>query len=86
MKSSQLDRLKSLFAHIQSGPLRDPEKAEKRRQLNTEYQQLADHLKSLFSTDVSVRINDKGKGKIVIQFNSNDEMEHVLGMLDRLNT
>jgi ParB family chromosome partitioning protein len=74
-----------LVRHIQSGPLRDPQKADRKQKLNDDFRQLADHLQTIFSTDVSFRINEKGKGKIVIQFENNDEMERILGVFDRLN-
>lgn len=69
-----------------SGTRPDPVKTERKKKLGLEYSQLAQHLESLFSTKVHLRINDKGKGKIVIQFDSNDEMERILGVFDRLNS
>ena len=74
-----------LVRHIQSGPLRDPQKADRKKKLNDDFRQLADHLQTIFSTDVSFRLNEKGKGKIVIQFENNDEMERILSVFDRLN-
>ncbi|MBM3419562.1 MAG: ParB/RepB/Spo0J family partition protein [Bacteroidetes bacterium] len=71
---------------LQAGPHRDPVRSEKRKKLNQDFLQLADHLKTIFSTEVSFRINDKGKGKIVIQFDSNEEMERILSVFDRLNS
>jgi ParB family transcriptional regulator, chromosome partitioning protein len=75
-----------LVRHIQSGPVRDPRKADRKKKLNDDFRQLANHLQTIFSTDVSLRINEKGKGKIVIQFENNDEMERILGVFDRLNS
>jgi ParB family chromosome partitioning protein len=75
-----------LVRHIQSGPQRDPAKTEKKKKLNEDYRQLADHLESIFSTAVSLRINEKGEGKIVIRFDNNEEMERILSVFDRLNT
>lgn len=75
-----------LVRHIQSGPLRDPQKADRKKKLNDDFRQMADHLQTIFSTGVSFRINEKGKGKIVIQFENNDEMERILSVFDRLNS
>lgn len=74
-----------LVRHLQVAPLRDPAKSEKKQKLNQDFKQLSDHLKTVFGTDVVFRINDKGKGKIVIQFENNDQMERILGLFDRLN-
>ena len=75
-----------LVRHLQTEKLRDPEKAEKKMKLNSDYSQLSDHLKKIFSTQVNFRINDKGKGKIVIAFDTPEEMERILGVFDRLNS
>jgi ParB family transcriptional regulator, chromosome partitioning protein len=74
-----------LVRQLQAAPLRDPAKSDKKRKLNQDFKQLSDHLKTVFGTDVVFRINDKGKGKIVIQFENNDQMERILGLFDRLN-
>jgi ParB family transcriptional regulator, chromosome partitioning protein len=74
-----------LVRHLQAAPLRDPVKSDKKRKLNQDFKQLSDHLTTVFGTDVVFRINDKGKGKIVIQFENNDQMERILSLFDRLN-
>jgi ParB family chromosome partitioning protein len=75
-----------MVRHLQSAPTRDPVRSEKKKKLNKDYLQLADHLKTIFETDVTFRINDQGKGKIVIQFENNSEMERILSVFDRLNS
>jgi ParB family transcriptional regulator, chromosome partitioning protein len=75
-----------LVRHLQSEKIKDPEKAEKKKKLNDDYHQLSDHLNKLFSAKVNFRINEKGKGKIVIAFDTPDEMERILGVFDRLNS
>lgn len=71
---------------IQAENLKDPVRAEKKKKLNDDFAQLSAHLERIFSSKVSFRINDKGKGKIVIQFDSPGEMERILGLFDRLNS
>ena len=51
-----------------------------------EYGSLRDHLAGFFGANVEFRRNDKGKGKIVIPFKSNEELERIVGLLDKLNT
>jgi ParB family transcriptional regulator, chromosome partitioning protein len=71
---------------LQTEKLKDPAKAEKKKKLNEDFAQLSDHLEKIFSSKVDFRINEKGKGKIVIQFENPEEMERILGVFDRLNT
>jgi ParB family transcriptional regulator, chromosome partitioning protein len=75
-----------LVRQLQSEKLKDPEKAEKKKRLNSDFIQLSDHLTKIFSTKVNFRINEKGKGKIVIAFESPEEMERILGVFDKLNS
>lgn len=74
-----------LVRRLQSKAVKDPVKGEKRKRLNTEYEVLADQLSRLFETEVQFRINEKGRGKIVIPFSDGDEMERIIALLDKLN-
>jgi ParB family chromosome partitioning protein len=76
----------TLVRQLQSEKVKDPGKAEKKKKLNTDFTQLSDHLNKMFSAKVNFKINEKGKGKIVIQFETPDQMEHILGVFDRLNS
>jgi ParB family transcriptional regulator, chromosome partitioning protein len=75
-----------LVRSLNSEKLKDPAKVEKKKKLNDDFSQLSGHLEKLFSSKVNFRINEKGKGKIVIQFDSPEEMERILGVFDRLNS
>jgi len=74
-----------LVRHLQSGAVKDPVRGELKKKLNTEYEVLAGQLSKLFESDVKFRINEKGRGKIVIPFSDSDEMERIIAMLDKLN-
>ncbi len=63
----------------------DPVKEKPGNELDG-YESLRDHLAGYFGADVQFRRNEKGKGKIVIPFSSNDELERIVGLLDKLNT
>ena len=52
--------------------------------LPEEFNLLKDHLSSFFNTKVQLVCNDKGKGKITIPFTSEDELERLIGLLDKL--
>lgn len=63
-----------------------PEKVPQPSSDNDEYGSLRDHLAGFFGTDIQFRRNLKGQGKIVIPFGSNEELERIVGLLDRINT
>jgi ParB family transcriptional regulator, chromosome partitioning protein len=74
-----------LVRHVQNESSKDPVKAEKKKKLNTDFEELSGQLSKVFETKVQFRINEKGKGKIVIPFESGDEMERIIGLFDKLN-
>lgn len=78
-------QVEELVRHLQSAGIKDPVKREKRKKLNEDFLQLSEHLNRIFSTKVNFRINEQGKGKIVIPFENPEEMERILGVFDRLN-
>jgi ParB family transcriptional regulator, chromosome partitioning protein len=75
-----------LVRSLQSENHKDTSRVEKKKKLNDDFSQLSSHLEKLFSSKVNFRINEKGRGKIVIQFDSPEEMERILGVFDRLNS
>ena len=74
-----------LVRRLQSAASKDPARIEKKKKLNTEYEELAHQLSDLFRSEVQFRINEKGRGKIVIPFSDTDDMERIIGLLDKLN-
>ncbi len=74
-----------LVRHFQTQAAKDPARGDKRKKLNNEYGELAGQLSKLFASEVQFRINEKGRGKIVIPFADNDEMERIIALLDKLN-
>jgi ParB family chromosome partitioning protein len=74
-----------MVRHFQSEAAKDPARGEKRKKLNSEYEELAGQLSKLFASEVQFRINEKGRGKIVIPFSDTDEMERIIALLDKLN-
>jgi ParB family chromosome partitioning protein len=74
-----------LVRTLQSAKVQDPVLKERKKKLNDDFIQLSEHLNRIFSTKVNFRINEQGKGKIVIPFENPEEMERILGIFDRLN-
>lgn len=65
----------------------DPEAKDeqpKKKLLPEEYNLLKDHLSRFFNTRVNLSCNEKGKGKITIPFASEDELEKLIMLLDKL--
>ncbi len=52
--------------------------------LPEEYNLLKDHLSHFFKTKVQLSYNDKGKGRISIPFASEEELERLMGLFDKL--
>ena len=49
-----------------------------------EYETLRNHLADFFQTEVELKRNNKGNGKIVIPFKSDEDLERILAILDKL--
>ena len=50
----------------------------------SEYNLLKDRLSEFFETDVQLSCSDKGKGKITIPFTTEDELERLIALFDKL--
>jgi ParB family chromosome partitioning protein len=48
------------------------------------YESLKNHLAGFFQTGVDLKRSAKGSGKIIISFGSDDELERIIGIFDRL--
>ncbi len=51
-----------------------------------DYEDLKKHLITFFNTQVQFSRDNKGKGRIVIPFKSDDELERIIAIFDKLNT
>lgn len=51
--------------------------------LSQEYISLQNHLSEYFKTNVDLKRNSQGKGKITISFKSDDELENIISVLDK---
>lgn len=62
----------------------EPVKPKKRDEIG-DYIELQQHLSRRFDTKVELKRNAEGKGKIVINFRSDAELEKILGLLDKID-
>ncbi len=65
----------------------DKKKEEKKRdELPAEYEDLRQQLSNFFKTNIQFSRNNKGNGKIVIPFQSDEELEKIVNVLDKAKT
>jgi len=64
----------------------EADKKVRRFSTPAEYEKLKKHLSRHFATDVDFKRYATGKGKIVIPFGSDDELERIISIIDKLNT
>ncbi len=78
--------VRSVEETVRSASGVEPKKEKKKSStlLPEEYNLLKDHLSSFFKTKVQLTYNDKGKGKITIPFASEEQLEELIGLLDKL--
>ncbi len=60
-------------------------KKQPEKELNNDWKKLEKHLSSHFNTEVKFNRNNKGKGKIVIPFENDDQLEQIVASLDKLD-
>lgn len=65
--------------------IKEVKPTEKAPKFPQEYEELKKHLSKHFSTNVDFKIDNNGKGRIVIPFNSGKDLERIIGILDKLN-
>ncbi|MGC9331986.1 MAG: ParB/RepB/Spo0J family partition protein [Bacteroidales bacterium] len=53
--------------------------------INNDWEKLEKHLASHFNTNVKFNRNNKGKGKIVIPFENDEQLEQIVATLDKLD-
>lgn len=52
--------------------------------LPEEYEQLKKHLEEHFDSNIDFKRNNKGSGKIVIPFKSDEDLERIMGIIDKM--
>ena len=57
---------------------------KKNKKTLSEYDALKVHLSNFFKTKVDLKVDEKGKGKIVIPFKTNDDLSEIIAILDKL--
>ena len=68
---------------IEPEPEEKPARVEKRNEIG-DYIELQKHLSRRFDARVQLKRNEDGKGKIIIAFKSDLELERIIGLLDKI--
>ena len=63
---------------------KDNQEGEKAYRLPKEYEDLRIHLSEFFNANIDFKRNNKGNGKIVIPFGSDEELERIIAIFDSL--
>jgi ParB family chromosome partitioning protein len=79
-------KVEEIVREINNTDTPTPSKRKKKFRTQSEYDQLKLHLKKYFATDVDFKRYTKGNGKIIIPFNSDDDLERIIAILDKLNS
>ncbi len=77
-------KVEDLVRQLQKPPKIDDEQEPSNKE-KPEYEDLRKHLSTHFGTKIDFSRNNKGKGKIVIPFNSDEDLERIIATLDKLN-
>jgi ParB family chromosome partitioning protein len=80
-------KVEELVRKLQDGqkPGKTPSEPDSKEPQPKEYDELKTHLTRHFGTKVDFKRNTKGSGKIVIAFTSDEELERIVAILDKLN-
>ncbi len=62
---------------------KEPKKDNKKTSVSEDYVALKQQLDDLFKTKIQFNRTDNGKGKIVIHFSSDDDLERIINILDK---
>ena len=76
-------KTEELVRQINRDANKDTSKNERKQKINKDFQVLSQHLSEFFNARVQFRVNEDGKGKIVIPFDNTEEMERIIGILDQ---
>ena len=81
-KEMSVRKLEELVRKAQASQTQEQEKTGQKAE---EYMELKNHLSRHFGTNVSFRRSNNGSGKIVIPFRTDEELERIIAVLDKLN-
>lgn len=79
-------KVEDLVRALQNGTAAPKSKTAPKENLPEEFHLLKDSLSQFFQTKVQLTCSEKGKGKISIPFSSEEELERIIELFDRLKS
>lgn len=83
-KDLSVRKAEELARKLDQGLLRKAGEKARQKEVLQPYETLKNQLSEFFSTSIQFQRSNNGKGKIVIPFRSDDELERIIGIFDRL--
>ena len=77
-------KVEELARSMAKAPAKAASKVARSSAQRKEYNLLRNNLSNFFGIKVQFSCDDKGKGKISIPFKNEEELEHIIGLLDKL--
>lgn len=77
-------KVEELVRNLHSSERKKNETKAPKQKFPEEYSQLKEHLSNFFQTKVDFSLNNKGKGKIIVPFETANDLERIMGILDKL--
>jgi len=72
------------FTKISSGEIETKKRRKVEKKQQEEYKDLKNHLSTHFNTNIELSRNQNGRGKIVIAFKSDEDLERIIGIIDKM--
>ena len=76
-------KAEDIVRKINKGQLKGTINKEIKEKLMEDYKDLQEQLSGFFTSKVQFRVNEQGKGKIVIPFESGEDLERIMSILDK---
>lgn len=83
-KGLSVRKVEEMVKQGEFGDYKNEERKPALKKTSEEFNLLKKHLSNFFNTKVQLSCSDKGKGKISIPFNNEEELERIIGMFDKL--
>ncbi len=79
-------KVEELVKKLKEGGSDEPQTDKKASSADEAYTELQNHLSNYFNSKVEFKRSAKGNGKIVIPFKTDEELEHIIAIFDKLNS
>ena len=79
-------KVEELVRNLIEGKEEEPIQSPEQQPPSRDYEALKNHLRNFFNSSVEFRRNNKGSGRIVIPFKTDEDLERIIAIFDKLNT